>query len=415
MSKVKYDRYDEKVRRSWGEALEGPRATRREELSQVIELVNLVFRVSAKKPSTMHLEFPLLFSESNLENMRIIVEDGKPISHVAIYETNVSLYGCQISVGLIGAVCTHPDYRVKGLATATLEDAFEKMRGDGVTLVLISGVRGLYDRLGCAVVGRVHRFTMQPKDVELIPIQGFELKPFEDTDILDVIRVQQAEPVRFHRRIEEFKAFLKCLGSDSAGEVHSKYTFTVSDGVQPLAYIVAQIPRDASKTDSTVFEYGGSRTALAAALKILTQRYGMKGLQIPIPSHDFEFLSILRKAGLTLPKTTHFGGTVKVLGFRNLLTQLRPFLVERLNLEEGESVGIWEEDGRFIFKLGRERLLLNDEKDVTRLLFGVPESVSPRHEKYVPKTSVTLVEGRLTDVLGRVFPLPTIIYGLNYT
>jgi len=128
--------------------IEGPRGAEVDELSEVLDLVNLVFRTSRGMKPTMQEEFPLLFNEKNVENLRIIKVDGKIVSHVGIFECDAIIHGCRLKVGMIGAVCTHPDYRGRGFATRLVEDAMSKMRRDGVNIVMISGIRRLYDRAG---------------------------------------------------------------------------------------------------------------------------------------------------------------------------------------------------------------------------------------------------------------------------
>jgi len=56
---------------------------------------------------------PLLLCEANLNNMRIIVENGHPVSNANYYSASIAVEGTTIRVASFGAVCTHPDYRVR--------------------------------------------------------------------------------------------------------------------------------------------------------------------------------------------------------------------------------------------------------------------------------------------------------------
>ena len=67
------------------ENMEGPRATKPEEVQPVIDLVNLVFRTGNHWKPTMGIEFPLLLCEENRDNMRIITENGQPVSDINYY------------------------------------------------------------------------------------------------------------------------------------------------------------------------------------------------------------------------------------------------------------------------------------------------------------------------------------------
>ena len=93
----------------------------------------------------------------------MIVQDGNPISHVGIWEGLILIYGYTFKIGMIGAVCTHPNYRGRGYASALVKDAFAKMKTDHVDFVLVSGVRDLYKRVGCVEAGRIYRYRISAK------------------------------------------------------------------------------------------------------------------------------------------------------------------------------------------------------------------------------------------------------------
>ena len=104
--------------------------------------------------------FSQLFNMGNLENLRVITYDGKLVSHVGIWEGEILIYGCRFKVGMIGSVCTHPNYGNRGYASALVEDAFSKMRRDGIDLVLVSGYRNLYGMVGCVEAGKVYTYDI---------------------------------------------------------------------------------------------------------------------------------------------------------------------------------------------------------------------------------------------------------------
>ncbi len=284
----------------------------------------------------MHFEFPLLYSEENVENLRVILEDGSTVTLVGIRESEVSIYGCCMLVGMIGSVCTHPQYRGKGLASLALADAFEKMKHDGASLILISDLRSLYDRAGCAIVGRECHFGLTPRDAESLPHEGFELKPFHEAALSEIVRLRQREPVRFLNTPEELLARLQRPERDSLRQVHPRDVFFVQFGSTPLAYLVARMPRDGSLGDSHIVEYGGSRTAVAAGIGLLICQRGLRKLNVWVPWQDRELLSLLKLAGLALPKAEGFGGMVKLLQPRSFLKALRPYLRERLDKRTSE-------------------------------------------------------------------------------
>ena len=149
--------------------MEGPRAARKEELQDLIDLINYVFRVSASKEPDMHICFPLFISENNLDNLLVYADrkTGKPISHLGLWINDFSYFGESMKIGYIGSVCTHPDYRGQGLASKLLDVAFQQLEQNGVDLLLVSGSRSLYVRAGCRVVGVVNWYTIPKKEQDV--------------------------------------------------------------------------------------------------------------------------------------------------------------------------------------------------------------------------------------------------------
>lgn len=218
--------------------IEGPRGTKKEEFNQVIKLVNYIFRESRNKPSNMEKWFSMLFNDDNLENMRIILEDGKPISHLGISETEIAIYGCKIKIGSIGGVCTHPEYRKRGFASLLLEDSMKKMAEDGVDIMLVSGEHGLYKGAGCVEAGRMHKFRISRNDLKRFNAENMEVFSYQEIDLKNIVEVYQRETVRFFRPLGDFKRILT-MGAAMGKEAE---ILTVHKANEFLGYLVVQIP-----------------------------------------------------------------------------------------------------------------------------------------------------------------------------
>src|SRR5436305_8911342 len=102
--------------------MEGPRGVRPADMESLRELTGLVMREGLVD------QFAQLFAESNYENLRVCLEHGRCVSHVGMTQSGAALFGCPIRVACIGGVCTHPDYRKLGLASACFDDAARKAR-----------------------------------------------------------------------------------------------------------------------------------------------------------------------------------------------------------------------------------------------------------------------------------------------
>jgi predicted GNAT family acetyltransferase len=78
---------------------------------------------------------------------------GEPVSLISRLERDLVVFGHPLRMGFIGGVCTHPEHRGKGLATAILEACMNRFHANGVDFVYISGARGLYYATGANHVG----------------------------------------------------------------------------------------------------------------------------------------------------------------------------------------------------------------------------------------------------------------------
>ena len=85
-----------------------PRPAGADDLASLDELMSDAF----KKPLLQW--FPHLFSPENLPDCRVIEEDGKVVSHVGMVVDRISLLGCGLTAGCVGAVSTREAYRGRG-------------------------------------------------------------------------------------------------------------------------------------------------------------------------------------------------------------------------------------------------------------------------------------------------------------
>jgi len=181
-------------------------------------------------------------SEDEIVSLDLILEDGQSISHVGMKEREFIIYGCRTMVGCIGGVGTEPDYRERGLATRLMKRAIQKLDDDGGDVMLVSGGRDLYRRLGCVTAAVTNKFTVTRMNTEKLGCSDVQLVPYGENSLLNIVNICQKEPVRFHRHLAEFRALLErrtpapfWTGTD---------VYTLSDNGESLGYVVTQEPRD---------------------------------------------------------------------------------------------------------------------------------------------------------------------------
>ena len=378
--------------------LEGPRAAKPEELIDVVNLVNSVFKIKPGSPSILMDLFPQLFNMDNLENLRVVTYDGKLVSHVGIWEGELLIYGCWFKVGMIGSVCTHPNYRNRGYASALVRDAFSKMRRDGIDLVLVSGYRNLYRRVGCVEAGKVYTYSIPQGKLDL-NLDDISMIHYSEELLKDFIEIYHREPVRYRRSLEEFRILLR-----RGLQYEDLKIYTAINKGRPLAYIA--IESFLNKNTPTIIEYAGPRSIILYLIEKLFKTLNINALKLTVPSHDLEMLYLLEKQNLE-KISSEAPASMAIINPQSFLEKIQPYLEEKIGEKESR---------RFIHDLVHEkiRLYLNgeetsflDSRALTLLFFGAPDKL-----RAPPQPEVKIKPH--AESLSHALPLPTPVYGLNY-
>ena len=194
----------------------GPRALKPDEWDQLNAVVSAVFR-----PQMFH-DYPQLFNEANRANLRVVAEDGQVVCHVGMTERPATLAGCRIDVCCIGAVATYPEYRGRGFASLAFQDSCEKAAAAGIDILLISGGRGMYTRVGCRQVGNDWDFAITADAANYVkvvvgaphlgtPVQLGGRGRVPDGATLDTLRrLYQLEVARFLRPLDDWRMAFEC-------------------------------------------------------------------------------------------------------------------------------------------------------------------------------------------------------------
>ncbi|HEX3000439.1 MAG TPA: GNAT family N-acetyltransferase [Armatimonadota bacterium] len=376
-----------------------PQACSSADRESLVQLTNRVFR---SRGGDMGSEYPLVFGEAYLDHCRIVKEDGKVVAHVGVTVRDASLFGCALRVGMIGAVCTDPDYRGKGYATLLLQDARALAQSEGASLMLISGGRGLYHRNGFVSVGEFSAFTAAAASLPA-PRPGLRIQPCERKEIPALLALNQQRPVRFLRPPDDWDALLAaqmlmnrpadCLG--------------IWEGENLVAYAGTQrSQRDASgsPTPPRIFEYAGSETALFESLGAIAARSGADRVDIAILPGSSELTRLLRAASAE-EQHNAFGGTVGIIDPARFFTAFRPYLEERLGSLAARFAITPTANGGACIAYGDDSYQLENMGQLTALVFGG----NTEEARAVPQPPETL-----QPLLARLFPLPLLWYGYNY-
>ena len=336
----------------------------------------------------------------------VIAAQGKPVSQISIFFTPLRIHDSSVKVGSIGGVCTHPDFRGHGLASRLMQHCTTRLWQGGARLMVISGGRGLYTRLGSVPMGKFAAFTLPGPIRPAFPAVNLRAAAASDAALCS--RLYQCEPLHFTRPLRRFSGRFQ----EHETGFHAEDWIIEMDG-QAAAYLLLNVPWDNMDEPGMpvrcIFEYAGSRLALAGALAAVAAMPGIREVQAPVPWQDTD-LAYLMAQSLGKPEWTSLPDhTIRVINFPGLMADLKAYIQARLesSLRRGlkfEQLGpLLDSAGedRYAITRGNDRLELNGAA-MTRLVVGAPDSELPR------------APGALSEILAALFPLPAFFTGIDY-
>ena len=123
------------------------RAARESELAQVVELSCLAFNPDGHERYWQYVRGD---SSYRLPQTRVVVVNNKVVSTLRVWERRMRVGASLVTMGGIGGVCTHPDYRGVGYASALMRDTIDYLRMTGCDLGVLFTIipEAFYRRLG---------------------------------------------------------------------------------------------------------------------------------------------------------------------------------------------------------------------------------------------------------------------------
>lgn len=287
--------------------IEGPRGARVEELADIIRLSNHVFYPDGR--IIMERVLPTLFRPGNAHNLRVMVEDGKPVSMVGMTVNDLRMEEVSVRAACYGSVCTLESHRGRGMAAALMDDAVAYAASQGASLALISGKRGLYIRMRCIDAGLF-------KVVEVSGTRGrpgaaapdVAIRPWEERDVPALEALHAKEPVRFVRPPGEMGVLLRAR----AMFCRPARTWVVERAGSIQAYLCVSGPDDRTGAGVVLSrEVAGSREAVMEAAAAVLQAEGAQRLDIEVPASD-QLAALAARQGFPC-RVVGRHGTLKVI------------------------------------------------------------------------------------------------------
>lgn len=299
---------------------------RAEDVAILGELSDRVFRPQLTPGSGMPREFPRLFHADNAANLYFVSDsEGHPISLVATYPSVLTMNGQEVSAISIGSVATLAEHRGQGYATQILQAVMEDARPHHA-LMLVSGGRNLYVRLGCVPFGRLRKAHWELDGADG---QDLEVREIEDfgRDARQLHDLYRAEPYRYLRTLTEMEAF---LGATQAPRYRARpnptRVFAAEREGRLQGYIVAVPSRQGDHLD--VVEWAGDRTALMGLAAHAGRAMNAQTASCYFQPDDFTLAEIFRARGVGLERDQN-EGTIRILNVERLVSETRAMVHER--------------------------------------------------------------------------------------
>lgn len=155
------------------------RTVRESEVEEMIELMCLVFRPRGHERYRQYMVGDPLYQR---DQSRVVVADGRIVATLRVWDKQLRVGSTPVRFGGIGNVCTHPDARGKGFATAMMEEAVGYMTESGypISCLFTDAGNRFYHRMGYRGV----------------PSNGFRMSQWKLADITSDWEVTQFEEAR---------------------------------------------------------------------------------------------------------------------------------------------------------------------------------------------------------------------------
>ncbi len=358
--------------------MEGPRGLKKSELKSAESLVNSIFRSNEK--DSMIDDFPLLYSSSNLDNIRVYVNKGEVVSLVGSVIRDINVFGNRFRAAEIGSVCTAPEYRGKGLASSLMVDAERISISKGASVMFISGDLGLYRRFGAVGAGTYFMYTLRPELLE--EFNPIDVRIAKRSDIPFLSRMHNSKSVRFERTVEQFELIFNAVTS---GQVipGSPVKILVSE----CGYLV--LTHDEKGIVNCV-EHAGDTLCIIEMLKAIFEERRYNSAILHTTGDEYGLNRLLSR--ISQFRIRNLLGTIKVIEPAKLGESLASYFSQRTSARIRFSSDYTLEVGRYVFR--------PSAKDFTRIVFGSTEKL----EEY----------NGLKELVRNVLPIPLPDYGLDY-
>ncbi len=342
------------------------------------------------------LNYPQAWREENFDaaNTLGIREKGKLVSFVRVFPLRFIFGRATLSAGGIGAVATAPECRGRGHMSVLMEEAVRKMKRDGYAVSILGGDRYRYGNFGYENHGHTVFVTISSRGLAKSGVPAVAVKHYfgEDVVLTRIMNAYQSHPCRAERTRSGFRARYERSG----------IAVYYAGSAREFGYLIVP-PWGAP---GGVLEFGGCPETVLGIAAHLAGRFSIESFTLEYPDFQSVPAAVLKAAWSW---TTGPSGMLKILHLKKTLEsyagEIGPLFPDGAALTLStveETVGL-EKKSRMLRVTagGSGPAVVLDERQLVRLLFGLPGSLPPG---VVPETR---------GVLKSIFPLPFLYWPLD--
>jgi N-acetylglutamate synthase-like GNAT family acetyltransferase len=363
--------------------MEGPRSPYEEEYSKVLSFLHDSLRPNVKW--SIEQEYPTALNVSNLNNIKVIMDDENVISHAVMKPLIVKTPLLLLKVAAIGSVVTADAYRQQGHSTKVLDDCLKSARDQGCDLaVLWTEIHDFYRKMGFELAGDEVRMSIhRPLKLESAPalryIKGTQVDPEA------IFQLYQQHRVSTLRTLPEIKKFMSIPNAnfysawDEAGKL--------------VAYAVEGKGADLK---GFVHEWGGQVTPLINLFNHIYNDQLQTGTSITVlgPAHSTNLIEKMTEAGAVC--TDGYLGMINILRPEQFCAKIKR-VARYLNIDDL----IFEKRDEFYYIGTPSKVFKTDSSaDIIRLVFGPAKP-----------TDLYAFDENALAVFEKIFPLQFWLWG----
>jgi len=367
----------------------------------------------------MFQEFPDLFSVENIENIRVIVEDGIPVSNINYLIRPVSIYGCTVSVASLGAVATLEEYRGRGYASALLDDCIKRMSGQGAQVLLISGNRRLYRNVGSVPAGFMYNFEITLNDntevnlseIEEYTVREIDIENCSSDDFYKLVKLYRNENVRFIRGFDEFRRLL--LSRKHLRKIKDEKKIIVAEKNDEFA---AYMYMGVNEKNGHIYDCAGSRKLIIETCMKLIKENILKKVNGRLLPYHKEAIEFCKKSNINL-KESRLIGTIKIVDFVGFMEAIKQYFYEIYSEEFVDKIEFINDEKGEGFKVGDKKCIVPSKEKLNDLIFG-GSKISKEDFLWESEKGDSFRDSDYEEFMNffeEVFPIPFVDpYSLNY-